>query len=182
VEVATDGQGALAFRTKGDANNDADAGVVPASSVDSREVWAVPYLGRVARLLDSRLGFFGLVAIPGLVIAAGELANIIKQIGQSRRNSRVTHRVLEVATDGQGALALRTEGDANNDANAGVVPASSLDSREAWAVPYLGRVARPLDSRLGFFGLVAITGLVIAAGELANIIKQIGQLRRKTTV
>jgi signal peptidase len=94
-------------------------------------------------------------------------------------NVRVTHRVVEVLTDDQVALAFRTKGDANNDVDAGVVSASQVEGREVWTVPRLGRVAQLLDSRLGFFALVALPALVIAAGEVMNIIKQVRALRTK---
>ena len=97
-------------------------------------------------------------------------------------NVRVTHRVAEITKDAQGALAFRTKGDANNDVDSGLVPAASVDGREVFAVPYLGRVAKILDSRLGFLGLVAIPALMIIAGEVVSLGKQFGEQRRKPTV
>jgi signal peptidase len=96
-------------------------------------------------------------------------------------NTRVTHRVVEIAKVAQGTLAFRTKGDANNEADSGLVPASAVESREVLTVPHLGRVAQVLDSRLGFYAFVALPALLISVGEGVNIIKQIGQSRRRTT-
>jgi signal peptidase len=97
-------------------------------------------------------------------------------------NSRVTHRVVEVATDGQGALAFRTKGDANNDADAGLVAASNVDSREVLTVPYLGKALNFIRSRTGFYALLALPALFVIGSSVLNIVTEIERQRRKAAV
>ncbi len=94
-------------------------------------------------------------------------------------NSRVTHRVVELGKDDQGALAFRTKGDANNDADAGMVPASSVDGREVWTVPHLGRVSNFMRSRDGFKLMVFVPAIVIVGSSLFSIAAELNKRRRK---
>jgi signal peptidase len=94
-------------------------------------------------------------------------------------NSRVTHRVVELGTDAQGALGFKTKGDANNDADAGMVPASSVVSREVWTVPYAGRVSNFMRSREGFKLLIFAPAIVIVASSLFSISAEMNKQRRK---
>ena len=94
-------------------------------------------------------------------------------------NVRVTHRVAAVTKDTQGNLAFQTKGDANNDVDSGLVAPSSVDGREVFVVPDLGRVAKFMDSRTGFFAFIAIPMALIIAGELVNIGKQLNEQRSK---
>lgn len=94
-------------------------------------------------------------------------------------NSRVTHRVVEVGTDGAGALAFRTKGDANKDADAGLVAASSVESREVLTVPYMGKALNFARSRTGFYALIALPALFVIGGSVLNIVTEIARQRRK---
>jgi signal peptidase len=68
VEVVTSDQG-VAFRTKGDANEEADPSVVRPENVVGRVVLTIPYLGHVVMFVGSTAGFALVVALPvGLLI------------------------------------------------------------------------------------------------------------------
>ena len=94
-------------------------------------------------------------------------------------NARVTHRVVEVGKDAEGALAFRTKGDANDDADAGMVPASQVQGREVWVVPYAGRVSSFIRSRDGFRLMIFLPALVIVATSVFSIVAEMNKQRRK---
>jgi len=70
---------ALVFQTKGDANEDPDKYVMSASQVVGRMVFRIPYVGVVAQLSHSALGFVLLVLAPGIVVIGAEVYSIVKK-------------------------------------------------------------------------------------------------------
>ncbi len=83
VEVERQGP-ALGFRTKGDANEDPDSYTVPAENVEGR-VWVdIPYLGYVAQHVRGSWGFLLLVGVPGAIIIAGEVWNIVSVLRKGK--------------------------------------------------------------------------------------------------
>lgn len=72
VEVL-DREDGLAFRTKGDANEDPDLQPVPAESVTG-EVWfVIPYLGHVVMFANTPTGFAVMVGLPVVAFLVSEL-------------------------------------------------------------------------------------------------------------
>jgi len=84
VEVEREGP-ALNFRTKGDANEDPDALLVPPDAVEGRVWLNIPYLGYVAQYVREPWGFLLLLGVPGTIIIAGEVHNIVRAVRQERR-------------------------------------------------------------------------------------------------
>ena len=74
----------LAFETKGDANEEADRGVVPASALVGRVMVTIPYIGHVIVFAGTRLGFLALVAAPLGLLVLGELYDLAR----AARNDR----------------------------------------------------------------------------------------------
>jgi signal peptidase len=72
----------LHFRTKGDANEDADSFVVPAQNVVGKVWFHIPYFGYVTEFLKTPLGFMMAQCIPGLIIIAMEVRNIWRVLGE----------------------------------------------------------------------------------------------------
>ncbi len=87
VEVVDRG-GEAAFRTKGDANEDADRELVPASRLEGRvmsvggHLLVVPAIGYVIEFAGTELGFALLVALPVALFAAYEIRHVV---GSTRR-------------------------------------------------------------------------------------------------
>lgn len=77
--------GSLMFRTKGDANEDPDAYIVPAENVVGRVWMSVPYVGYVMDFVKSPIGLGLLIGIPAALIIGIELRNIFRSIGDLRR-------------------------------------------------------------------------------------------------
>lgn len=72
--------GALLFRTQGDANNAPDPYLVPAQNVKGRVMLAVPYVGYVLNGIGTPLGRSLLFGIPALFLIVYELRNISAEV------------------------------------------------------------------------------------------------------
>ena len=64
------------FRTKGDANEDADPFTVPAENVVGKVCFHIPYFGYAAQFVKTPLGLLLTLCLPGLVITGMEMRNI----------------------------------------------------------------------------------------------------------
>jgi signal peptidase len=80
----------LAFRTKGDANEDPDPFPVSATAIRGVVVLHVPYLGLLSQAVRTLPGFICTILVPGLVIIAFEL----KSLRQGRRERSAECRKL----------------------------------------------------------------------------------------
>ncbi|WP_058365671.1 signal peptidase I [Haloparvum sedimenti] len=69
--------GDRAFATKGDANEDADSGLVPASNVLGTVVLTIPYLGYVIQFGNSPYGFLALVVVPFGLLVITEIWSLV---------------------------------------------------------------------------------------------------------
>jgi signal peptidase I len=78
VRIIKDSQD-LAFQTKDDANEGVDQYVVSSELVVGRMVLNIPYVGHVASISHSFLGFLLLVLAPGIVVIGAEVFSIIKK-------------------------------------------------------------------------------------------------------
>jgi len=85
VTQVIDGESGLMFRTKGDANENRDAYIVPAENVVGRVWMSVPYVGYVMDFVKSPVGLGLLIGIPAALIIGIELRNIFRSIGDLRR-------------------------------------------------------------------------------------------------
>lgn len=74
----------VAYRTKGDANDSPDQGLVDHSELVG-EVWFhVPFVGRIFLLLQRPVSQLLLVVVPGLLLLAGGWQSLREQCGGSR--------------------------------------------------------------------------------------------------
>jgi len=74
--VAVEDGSPLQFRTKGDANEDADPFIMPAQSVLGKVWLHFPYFGYVTQFVKTPLGFLLTLCLPGLIIIGMETRNI----------------------------------------------------------------------------------------------------------
>ena len=79
IEVVNDEAG-LSFRTRGDANEDPDAHLVPANDVVGTIRLQVPYLGQIAQRLRNPAVFYIVLGIPAAFLIAHEFGNIARQL------------------------------------------------------------------------------------------------------
>lgn len=71
VEIVADesNPSVVSYRTKGDANNDADASLVSASNIIGRVIFSVPRLGYLANYIQEPPGIYVAIFVCGLMIA-----------------------------------------------------------------------------------------------------------------
>lgn len=81
IEDRADGR---LFRTKGDANEDVDAWLVPERDVIGQGTISVPYVGYVSSFARSKAGFVSLVIVPGLLVIALELLSLVRFLRGAR--------------------------------------------------------------------------------------------------
>ena len=77
--------GNYTYRTKGDANNVADASLVPNSNVLGKVILKVPKLGYLQDLLASKGGLIIVVLIPCLAILSYDIMKILKKLGKKTK-------------------------------------------------------------------------------------------------
>jgi signal peptidase len=85
VEAVTT-NGALSFRTKGDANEDADAAPVPAELVVGKARLSLPYLGYVVDSLKDRGNFYLFIGLPAALLVLSELYVMTKELRGKGQN------------------------------------------------------------------------------------------------
>ena len=78
----------LYFRTRGDANEDADPSAVPAQNVVGKIRFHIPYLGYITQFVKTPLGFVLALVIPGLIIIAMYVRSIRRVLTSGKRNTR----------------------------------------------------------------------------------------------
>ena len=74
--IAVQQSSSVQFRTKGDANEDADPFIVPAENVVGKICLHVSYLGYAAEFVKSRRGLVLMLYLPGLIIVILEAISI----------------------------------------------------------------------------------------------------------
>lgn len=112
VTAVVESAGGLAFETKGDANSDPDASLVPAANVVGTVILTLPYIGYVVQFTNTPYGFVALVAAPIGLFVASELWTLYRQhstIGDPEDDSDGTDGSDE-ASDNAGGSAGRTDG------------------------------------------------------------------------
>jgi signal peptidase len=86
------------FKTKGDANEEADQKLVPADALVGRVMFSIPYIGHVIAFAGTQLGLILLVALPLGLLVLGELYDLARAARNSREASDVPDEQAE--TDG----------------------------------------------------------------------------------
>ena len=90
---------ALAFQTKGDANENPDFDIVPAESVIARVDFNIPNLGyvlaRVGKYTKGRLGFGLFIALPTVLIIGTAVRDMNSALSPGKRRATVRKKLLE---------------------------------------------------------------------------------------
>lgn len=79
IEIA-DAEGTVAFRTKGDSNEDADAGLVRSEDVIGQVVMGIPYLGYLVAYIQQPPGTYVAVTAAAVILLLTILPDIIFQL------------------------------------------------------------------------------------------------------
>ena len=100
VVDVTNGENGLAFKTKGDANEEADQGLVPASALVGRVMFTIPLIGHIVAFAGTQLGFIALVAVPLGLLVVGE----VYDLARAARNSREANDVPDEQPETDGGM------------------------------------------------------------------------------
>jgi len=150
------------------------------------------FSGRVAVVLSSSMEPempVGSLAIT-MPVAPEEVkvSDIISFIPYWDPDVTVSHRVVEILTDGE--LAFRTKGDASEDIDPWKVPGEEASGKVVFNIPYLGylvnAVLRYVRTWQGLILLVVVPSLVLVGGTVRSIYqppnrrqKQLDLLRKR---
>ena len=89
----------LAFRTKGDANEDPDRDIVPVDYLLARVSYNIPYLGyaliSVAKYSRSELGFVLFVCLPTFFLIGGAVRDMNFMVSPAKRRARQRKKMME---------------------------------------------------------------------------------------
>ena len=77
--------GAYEYKTKGDANEEEDANLVPANEIIGKVVFSAPYVGYILDFAKQPIGFALLIGFPAAVIIFDELMVIVREFMKLRR-------------------------------------------------------------------------------------------------
>ena len=86
--IAVEDGSSLGFRTKGDANEDADPFIVPAGSVVGKVCLHIPYFGYATQYIKTPLGFLLTLCLPGLIIIILEIVNIWRVLSEEEMEKK----------------------------------------------------------------------------------------------
>jgi len=110
--------------------------------------------------------------IPQADISEGDVITYDRSPGGT--TSRVTHRVVGV-TEQDGQRHFRTKGDANEDPDPELVPASAVVGVVTFSVPSIGYVITFAQSQLGLLTLVIVPALLLVVLEVWDLLASGGQ-------
>ncbi|MFB6102287.1 MAG: signal peptidase I [Haloplanus sp.] len=136
----------VAYVTKGDANEEADRGLVLHSQVVGEVAFVIPYLGHVIQFANTRMGFLTLVLTPLALFVASELWELAASIRGSESTAETTSADADVPPDAVAASTAAADGTDAADADSGgfTLTQSSLQLLTlllGFYVPYSGYVA-----------------------------------------
>lgn len=90
----------------------------------------------------------------------------------------VTHRVIDI-TDGTAGKEFTTKGDANAEADAQPVPASSVIGKVAFSIPYMGYVANYIQNPPGLYFAAGVGVILIVLMFLTDALIEEDKKARK---
>jgi signal peptidase len=116
------------------------------------------------------------VPAPSEQLAVGDIVSV--HVGEEK--AVFTHRIIRLV-DVDGELWLETKGDANEDPDPSIIPASSVIGRVDVTIPYAGYAVRLLSTAQGVMFLLALGVLVLAGAwflETVEIDQELARARK----
>ena len=160
TDVVVLSDGTRTFVTRGDANEDVDAGVVTPDRLVGKVVFVVPYVGHVVGFVDSPVGFVVLVILPIGALIATEVADLVLDARRTRLGAATA------AADDERPPGADDDGAAPSD------PATLADATEPANVPVDGEITisrTDLTFTLGALAAFAAYAVYVAlAGVLRS--------------
>lgn len=162
IEVVEQEDG-VAFRTKGDANEDPDGQLVTPDRVDGRVLTlagyliVIPYIGYVIQFMQTSTGFMALFVVPMVLLIVSELWNVIKSSTTATGSD---------SADGDGRTTPEST-DGQPPADVAAPDAGSEDTSAASAADTTAKDAETDDTAIVFNAMELQLGLVILGVFLA---------------
>ena len=107
----------------------------------------------------------GAVVIVTPVSADQLVAGDVVSVKVGDKQAIFTHRITRLV-DREGAIWLQTKGDANEDQDPSIIPATAVIGRVAVTMPYAGYAVRLLSTAQGVLFLLALAMLTLAGAWL----------------
>jgi signal peptidase len=157
--------GTTAFRTKGDANENADRSLVTPGEVQGKVMsvggylFVIPYIGYVINYADTQLGTFLLFAVPLVLLVLNEIWNLIVTTradasGETESGSAAAQSETSDAAGSDGDAAKEEAIETASDDEAGSTDASEAESTESSEA---GITFTAAELQLGLLVLAAFT-------------------------
>jgi len=73
------------FKTKGDANEDPDQGIVKKENIIGKVIFTIPFIGYLGYFVRTPLGFILLIILPVSIIIIMEIRNIVKELRKQKQ-------------------------------------------------------------------------------------------------
>src|SRR3989344_8126140 len=153
---------------------------------------AVPYFGNKALIVRSgsmqpAIGVGDLVVVNARKPVAApapsifpkyKIGDIVAFSGQKDTSTITTHRIVDTKAQ-DGKILYQTKGDANDSPDSGLVAEDKILGKSAFKIPALGKIFALAKTRDGFLALVIVPALLVIIFEVINIIREIGNIRRR---
>jgi len=106
IEVRTDRNGDLCFKTQGDANNQPDAVAIPANKLVCRYRFTIPYVGKMALFLRTAPGFICFALLPFLLFVLFEILSWKKEKEEQKLALQTLEEKCQLLEDSQNKITL----------------------------------------------------------------------------
>lgn len=81
--------GQIRFETKGDANEEKDAGSVAVDEVIGKVIFSIPFIGYLLDIAKKPWGFVFLIGVPAAIVIIDEVSTIVKETRHLRRKNKI---------------------------------------------------------------------------------------------
>lgn len=92
----------IAYKTKGDANEEMDGWTVPQENILGKSYFVLPAVGQILSFAKTKLGFSLLIILPALLVIVIEFLNIISHVKKNRKKTENSWDDLGPRPDGSG--------------------------------------------------------------------------------
>lgn len=120
-----------------------------------------------------------LVIVRETAIEKLEKGDIITYRGTGSSKAFVTHRIYGVVKGLEATQAFVTKGDANLTEDSGVIKPAQVVGKVVLTIPFAGYIVQTVKSKIGYFLLVLIPGLIIIISEFAGVFEKLRGVRNE---
>ena len=171
VQEVVEQDSGVAFRTKGDANEDPDSQLVTPGQVEGKVMsvggylFVIPYIGYVIQFMQTTVGFVALFVVPIALLVVSELWNIV---GDSNSDAEASPDAEAEPADGSGATAaVSADEETQSTADVATADVEAEDSSAASTADAAAEDSKTDEKALTFSALELQLGLGALGAFLA---------------